>query len=70
MKKVLMLVTIIAVALSFGVDAFSACKCNKRPSEMNKVEKIRKNIDEAKEKAKQEEAKKVEEDKEDTQTED
>jgi len=49
MKKTLAIAAMIAVVSGIGMIAFSE---NKRPNEMNKSEKIQKNIKEAKEDAK------------------
>jgi len=58
MKKTLTIVTIVAVLSGIGMISFSKTK---RPVDMNKAEKIQKNIKEAKEKAKEEAKKKAEE---------
>jgi len=50
MKKALAIAAMIAVVSGIGMIAFSE---NKRPNEMNKSEKIQKNLKEAKEDAKQ-----------------
>jgi len=49
MKKVVTILTIVAVLSGVGMIAFSQCK---RPVNMNKTEKIQKNIKESKEEAK------------------